>query len=86
MRFLQIPTLATSLLFVLSHVIAMSTNTEAFADLLELLGKLGYNGTVATTFSALNHVTAANALSTGGPCTQTVRSHTSRNTLFHLKP
>ena len=85
MRFSQMPTLATSL-FLISHVIAISTNTEPFADLLESLGNLGYHGKAATTFGALNHLTAANALGAGGPCTKTVRSHTSLHPLFHLKP
>ena len=75
MRHSQMLTLATSLLFLLSHVIAMNTNTEPFAELLESLGNLGYHGKAATTFGALNQLTAANALSADGPCTKTVRSH-----------
>ena len=86
MRHLQMPTLAISLLFLLSHVIATSTNTEPFADLLESLGKIGYHGKAATPLGVLNNVTAANTLGAGGPCTNTVRSHTSRHPLFHLKP
>ena len=78
----QMPTLASSLLFLLSHVIATSANTELFAELSASLGNLGYHGKAATIFGALNHSTAANALGAGGPCTKTVRSYTSLNLLF----
>ena len=82
MHLSQMPTLASSLLFLLSHVIAISANTELFAELSASLGNLGYHGKAATIFGALNHSTAANALGAGGPCTKTVRSYTSLNLLF----
>ena len=85
MRLSIMPSLATSLLFLLSHVIAMSTNTNSFTELLESLGNLGYSAKAATTFGALNHSTAANALGAGGPCTKTVRSHPSLHLLISFQ-
>ena len=72
---MRLSTFVISLLSLLSHVIATSSSTEPFADLLESLGNLGYHGEAATTFGALNHSIAADAFSADDPCTKTVRSY-----------
>ena len=70
MRAFQIAGFAASLVFFTSLRNAIATSTSTFADLFDSLGNLSHYGKTATTLSALDHLTAADA---GGPCARTVR-------------
>lgn len=72
MHFLHIPSFVTSLLF-LPGLIHADTNISTFSGLLDSLAILGYHGKAATTFGALDHLTATYAPGAAGLCTIAVR-------------
>ena len=69
MRAFQIAGFAASLVFFTSLRNAIATSTSTFAGLFDSLGNLSHYGKTATTLSALDHLTAADA---GDPCARTV--------------